>query len=188
MDKEQLLGLLDQCTMYEVQEETTKNWLIFDELKHILKQHGFDIGLNKLEGMDLPVTKFGRSRNDHCIIHKNFYMAQRMKFGYIAGTNNYAITQTSVSAAADVVECKSDTYAIEQIAEMIRTMGSAALPSFSKDNHIHVILIAGLAVNYSTRESKYIRLTVNFNKGQSHIQVSKDNVPFNKAILKAIQY
>lgn len=31
MDKEQLLGLLDQCTMFEIQEEATKNRLVFDE-------------------------------------------------------------------------------------------------------------------------------------------------------------
>lgn len=119
-------------------------------------------------------------------------MAQRMKFGYITGTSDLTITETSVSATAGVVECKNDTCATEQtIAEMIRTMGSAALLTFSKDSHIHEVLIAGLAVNYATRESKYIKLKVNFNDGQSRIQVSKDNVPFNKglnAILKAIQY
>jgi len=36
-------------------------------------------------------------------------MAQRMKFGYIVGTSDLKITETSVSAAAGVVKCKNDT-------------------------------------------------------------------------------
>jgi len=81
MDKEQLLGLLDQRTMFKIR--TRRNHQKPAELKHVLKQYGFDIVLNKLEGMNLPVTKFGRSRNDHLLSIKTITWHKEWSLGIL---------------------------------------------------------------------------------------------------------
>jgi len=126
---------------------------------------------------------------------KSIYKAQALRLGLIASLSNILVIKSCVSAAAGVMECKNDSYAVNQtiaeMVEMVEMMGNASLLVFAEEQHTHEIMIAGLAVNYATSKSIYIKLTVNFTSESSQIEVSKDSVPFYKglnAILQAIQF
>ena len=48
-------------------KEDFQNRIMFEDLAVVMRPHGFDIGI---ERFTLPVTEFGRSRNNHCLIHR----------------------------------------------------------------------------------------------------------------------
>ena len=62
-----------------LKEEETRNRIMCEDLSDLLTPHGFTIGPKRLEGFTLPVTEFGTSRNDHCIIHQNYYATEDLK-------------------------------------------------------------------------------------------------------------
>lgn len=133
--------------------------------------------------MSIAVTEFGKFHNDLCVIHEHFHMLKRLKLGMVIGSTtthgHYEVTGSGVKAAAGLLECKNDGYAIDlTIAEMIKTMGDVALSVLANLQNIDEVLIAGFAVNYATREGKYVKMNVYFDKEFSDIVVSKDSIPF----------
>ena len=192
---EKQVEALEQCQKLELQEEDVKNRVVFKELLPVLAIHGFTLGLNHLEGFRLPVTEYGRSRNDHCVIHKHFFNTQTLKLGMVvpgasSSDSCYQAIQSG-NATAGVLEFKNDVYAIDQtIAEMIKTLGDCTLAVLAEGYHVNEVIIAGLSVNYSTAKAKYLKLSVNFVEATSHVIVSTDSVGFCNAInamLYAIQ-
>lgn len=52
------------CT---VEEEDTRNKMVFQKLYTLVQKQGFTIAINKLKSFTLPIREFDRSRNDHCL-------------------------------------------------------------------------------------------------------------------------
>ena len=59
---------IENFRKFDFEEEETQNRVMFEDLKMLLGKHGFIVGLAKLEGFSMAVTKYGKSRNDHCFM------------------------------------------------------------------------------------------------------------------------
>ena len=67
-----------------VYEEETRNRMVFQKLLILVETHGFGISANKLKGFTLPITEFGCSRNDHCLIHYDtFFKMEKLRYGIV---------------------------------------------------------------------------------------------------------
>ena len=111
-----------------MEDEIAQNRIVYQRLSVILEKYGYTIGLNSLKTFSLPVTEYGRSRNDHCIIHyDHYYKREKVNIGVIMSMTDCSttISDTEVgSAAAGIIEFKNTGYSIDQTAaEMIRIAG-----------------------------------------------------------------
>ena len=73
-----------------------QNRMMFEDLAIVVRPHGFSMGINRIEGFTLPVTEFGRSRNDHCVIHnQRYYKMEELKCGIIipSGQSYCSVTE-----------------------------------------------------------------------------------------------
>ena len=91
-----------------VQEEDIRNRLVFQKLYGLVKKYGFTIAPDRLKGFTLPVTEFGRSRNDHCFIHyDSFYKRDKVNIGVILSPSTRAVSSYDIetgSTAAGIIE------------------------------------------------------------------------------------
>ena len=171
-----------QCKSLTLKEEETRNRIMCKDLSDLLTPHGFTIGPKRLEGFTLPVTEFGTSRNDHCIIHQNYYATEDLKCVIVVPTGQSYYNEEG-DAAAGVVEFKNDAYAVDQaIAEMLRTAGDLLLAVLADKKQIRCITIAGLAANYDTGKAKLLKLIINCAEETSEVKQSQEVVPFCTAL------
>ena len=169
-----------QCKSLTLKEEETRNRIMCEDLSDALKPHGFTIGPKRLEGFTVPVTEFGTSRNDHCIIHQNYYATENLKCVIVVPTGQSYYNEER-DAAAGVVEFKNDAYAVDQaIAEMLQTAGDLLLAVLADKK---CIMFAGLAVNYyDTGKAKLLKLIINCAEETSEVKQSQEVVPFCTAL------
>lgn len=124
---------INECKVdkYNIQEEDTRNKLLLQKLASRIKKYGFIIATSKIKGFSIPVTEFGGSKNDHCLIHENsFYKMEKIACGVVLSANHdvqrYEVEEGN--AIGGVIEMKNDGFAIDQtVAEMLRTAGDIAL-------------------------------------------------------------
>ena len=135
----------------------------------------------------MPVTEYGKSRNDHCFIHEdNFYRMEKIRCGVVVSVSSGDGESYNVkegNAAAGVVEFKNNSYAIDEtIAEMIKTAGDLALSVLASKKQILTIIITGIAANYKTQEAKLIKITVSLVEETSKIVQSREVISLCDAL------
>ena len=88
-----------------------RNRIVYQRLSVLLEKYGYTIGLNNLKTFSLPVTEYGRSKNDHCIIHyDHYYKREKVNISVIMSmTDLYQVG----SAATGIIEFKNTGYSIE---------------------------------------------------------------------------
>ena len=174
---------ISQCKLLTLKEEDIRNRIMFEDLASIILPHGFSIGLNRLEGFTLPVTEFGRSRNDHCIIHhQRYYKMENLRCAIvIPSVHSYQIEEGN--ATAGVVEFKNDAHAVDQaIAEMLRTAGDILLAVLADKRLIRSVTIVGLAASYKTADAKLVKLGLNCIDETAEVVQSRESIPFCEAL------
>ena len=129
---------ISACKQLNLKEEDAQNRMMFEDLAVVMKPYGYDVGINRIEGFSLPVTEFGRSRNDHCLIHhQKYYKMEELKCGIIIPSGE-AYNEEEGNAAAGVVEFKTDHYGVNQaIAEMLKTARDVMLAVLADKKQIN---------------------------------------------------
>lgn len=74
---------------YTVEDEITRNRMVFQRLSTLVKKHGFTMGMNSLKSFTLPVTEYARSKNDHCLTHYDYhYKTEKINVGVIISASS----------------------------------------------------------------------------------------------------
>ena len=174
---------ISKCKPLALKEEDVRNRIMFEDLASVIQPYGFSVGLNRLEGFTLPITEFGRSRNDHCIIHnQRYYKMENLKCAIIIlSVHSYQIEEGNASAG--IVEFKNEAHAVDQaIAEMLRTAGDVLLAVLADKKLIRCVTIVGLAASYKTGDAKLVRLTLDCINETAEVVQSRESIPFCEAL------
>ena len=147
-----------------------------------MKKHGFTISPDRLKGFTLPVTEFGRSRNDYCFIHHdNFYKTDKVNIGVILSPSTRAVSSYDMeigSTATGVIEFKNSGYSIDQtVAEMLRIAGDIALMVLTDRKQLNQIFISAIAANYSTGKAKLVKMELDCIEETSIVNQSIETIP-----------
>ena len=174
---------INKCKNVTLQEEDTQNRLMFEDLTAVVRPHGFNVELNRIEGFTLPVTEFGRSRNDHCIIHnQRYYKMEDFKCGIII-PSGHSYSEEEGNAAAGIVEFKKDHFGVDQaIAEMLKLAGDVVLAVLADKKQISNVMIFGLAASYKKSDAKLVKLTLSWTDETSEVIQSIESLPFCEAL------
>ena len=170
---------------YLVDEEDTRNRLVLQKLFTLVEAHGYGIVANRLKGFTLPITEFGRSRNDHCLIHyESFFKMEKLSCGVVVAAGlSTQFDMEEGNVAAGVVKFKNDDFGIDQcIAEMLRTSGDLVLHVLSDKKQILLITIIGLAVNYKTGNAKMIEMEIDLIEETSVVKQVREALGFDEAL------
>ena len=172
---------------YKIEDEITRNKMVFQKLSVLVKKHGYTLGMNSLKCFTLAVTEYARSRNDHCVIHyDHYYKTEKVNVGVIISPTSGSTANVDIemgNAAAGAIEFKNDGYSVDQtVAEMIRIAGDVALLVLTENKQLHQIMICGVAADYKSGDAMLIKMELDCVEETLQIKQSIDTIPFYKAL------